>query len=293
MKAGRRFLVFLSLGLVSGCSPVHVAEAILLGGHYNLTRDLEYGTDPRQRLDVYRPQDSLAPLPVVVFLYGGRWQHGSKDQYHLLGDALTRSGLVAVVPDYRLYPQVSFPGWVEDAARAVRWVSDSIGRFGGDPGRIFVVGHSAGAHTAVLLALDERYLRQAGVPPSAVRGFASLAGPVGTVWTDPDVQALMGPRESWPATYPITHVDGSEPPILLLHGGRDKVVDPANSPRLAARIRERGGCARAIVYRGLGHISIIVAFAVPRLGIAPVFDEVVRFVRRPDSACPRSSRRPG
>jgi pimeloyl-ACP methyl ester carboxylesterase len=186
------------------------------------------------------PHDRLA-APVVVYLFGGRWQNDSKDQYRLLGDALTRRGLVLVVPDYRLYPEVEFPGWVEDAARAVRWTRDNIQRFGGDPGRIWVVGHSAGGHTAALLALDDRYLREAGVPTPGVQGFVSLAGPVNSEWTAADVQALMGPRAGWPATYPATHIDGTERPLLLLHGSGDRTVSPANSVSLAKRIREQGG----------------------------------------------------
>lgn len=275
----------LSLGAVSACSPRRAVEWILLRDHFVLTPGLPYGATERQRLDVYRPRAGGGPAPVIVFLYGGRWQGGSRDQYRLLGDALTRRGLVAVVPDYRLYPGARFPAWVEDAARAVRWVSDSIGRFGGDPSRIFVVGHSAGAHTATLLALDEHYLEQAGVPAHAVRGFVSIAGPVATAWTDPDVQALMGPPEGWPATYPLTHVDGTEPPILLLHGGKDRTVAPANSVRLAHRIRERGGCARSIAYRGLDHVEIVIALSIPRLGGAPVLEDVLTFVGDPAGGC--------
>lgn len=275
----------LSLGAVSACSPRRVAERILLRDHFTLTPGLTYGPAERQRLDVYRPRVVRSSAPVVVFVYGGRWQNGSRDQYRLLGDALTRRGLVAVVPDYRLYPGVRFPAWVEDAAQAVRWVSDSIGRFGGDPSHIFVVGHSAGAHTATLLGLDERYLDRAGVPGGAVRGFVSIAGPVATVWTDPDVQALMGPREGWTATYPLSHVDGTEPPILLLHGERDRTVAPANSVRLAERIRQRGGCARAIAYRGLDHVGIAIALSVPRLGGAPVLEDVLTFVGDPAGGC--------
>ncbi|MEO8090098.1 MAG: prolyl oligopeptidase family serine peptidase [Gemmatimonadales bacterium] len=128
-----------------------------------------------------------------------------------------------------------------------------------------VVGHSSGAHTAVLLALDQRYLRRAGVPPGVVRGFVSLAGPAATVWTHADVKALMGPPEGWPATYPMEQVDGKALPLLLLHGARDKTVDPANSVRLATRIRNQGGCSRVVVYKGLGHGGIIIALAVPAL----------------------------
>ncbi|MBA3344026.1 MAG: alpha/beta hydrolase [Gemmatimonadales bacterium] len=286
MKPSHRLLLLFSVAAVSACSPRRAAELFLLGSHFDAVQHLPYGAGPRQRLDVYSPRDAGGKAaPVVVFLYGGRWQEGSKEEYRLVGDALTGRGFVAVVPDYRLYPEVRFPAWVDDAASALRWVRDSIQRFGGDPTRIVVVGHSAGAHTAALLALDEGYLRRAGLPAEAVRGFVSIAGPVATEWTDRDVQALMGPREGWPATYPMRHVEGTEPPMLLLHGGRDETVSPANSVRLAELIRERGGCAREIVYEGLGHVSIAVALAVPGLGLAPVLEEVAAFARLPTGIC--------
>jgi acetyl esterase/lipase len=284
---GRAALLAALALAAGGCSPRRMAEGLLLGSHFVRTPGLAYGAEARQRLDVYRPRTVRRGAPVVVFLYGGRWQSGSADEYRLLGDAMTRRGWIAVVADYRLYPAVRFPAWVQDAALAVRWARDNAARFGGDPENVVVVGHSAGAHTAALLALDERWLREAGVPAGAVRGFAALAGPVDTVWTDPDVQALMGPPAGWPATYPATHVDGTEPPLLLLHGADDETVSPRSSLRLAARIQERGGCARAIVYRGVGHVKIIVAAAVPRISSAPVLDDLAAFVRDPrGTACP-------
>jgi acetyl esterase/lipase len=283
----RFLLVLLGLGLLAGCSPRRVAESLLLGSHFARTQRVAYGPDARQLLDVYRPLEARGPAPVVVFLYGGRWSSGSRDEYRLVGDALTRRGWVAVIPDYRLAPAATFPAWVEDGARAVRWARDNAARFGGDTARIFVVGHSAGGHTAALLALDERFLRGAGVPAGAVKGFAALAGPVDTPWTDPDVQALMGPRAGWPATYPATHIGGAEPPLLLLHGGGDRTVSVQSSVRLATRIRQRGGCSRAVVYPGVGHVQIVVALAAPRLEIAPVLDDLDAFVRDPRrAACP-------
>ena len=134
--------------LPAACAPRRIAESILLGSHFEMLGDVSYGPAPQHRLDLYRPRGTRSAVPVVVFLHGGRWQHGSREEYRLLGDALTREGVVAVVPDSRRYPEVRFPVWVEDAARAVRWVRDSIAAFGGDPRRIFVMGHSSGAHTA-------------------------------------------------------------------------------------------------------------------------------------------------
>lgn len=275
------------LASLTACSPRSVAETFLLGDHFVRTSNVPYASVARLRLDVYRPRVTHARAPVVVFLYGGRWQTGSKDEYRLLGDALTDRGVVVVIPDYRLHPEVNFPGWVEDAAQAVRWTHENIQRFGGDTTQIWVVGHSAGGHTAVLLALDEHYLRDAKVPDHAVKGYISLAGPVQTVWTDPDVQALMGPRDRWPVSYPATHIDGTEKPLLLLHGADDETVSPLNSTRLAEHIRARGGCAEALVYEDIGHIKIAAALMVPELDIAPVLEDVLAFISDPSVNCRR------
>lgn len=275
------------LCLLSSCSPRRAVESLLLGDHFIRAPDLAYGPGARHRLDVYRPKEALTAAPVLVFLYGGRWRQGSKDEYRLLGDSFTRKEWVSVIPNVRNHPDGRFPGWVEDAALAVRWTRDNIGRFGGDARRIFVVGHSSGGHTAALLAMDERYLENAGLPRQAVKGFISLAGPVRTTWTDPDVQEAMGPAEGWPSTYPMIHIDGREPPVLLLHGSGDRTVSPDNSLQLAGDIHKQGGCARAVLYPGMSHFGIIKALATPRFSNASVLKDLGDFVRAPDSgACP-------
>jgi acetyl esterase/lipase len=280
----RRLVLLALLAALAGCSPRLLVETVFLGDNFVLTTGVAYGPDAAQRLDVYRPRRAERQAPVVVFLYGGRWQSGARRDYRLVGDALTRRGFLVVIPDYRLYPAVLFPAWVEDAARAVAWTRAHAASFDGDTARVFVIGHSAGAHTATLLDLDEHYLRDAGVPAGGVKGFVSLAGPVDTSWTDPDVQALMGPAAGWPNSYPRTFIDGTEPPLLLLHGDGDHTVAPANSTHLAARILERGGCARTVAYPHVGHVELVVALALPRLGIAPVLGDVADFIQRPDCA---------
>ena len=277
----------LLLCLLGGCAPWHLADLLAADGAVVRRAGLRYGDEDRQRLDVYRPRREVEGAPVVVFLYGGRWQSGSRDEYRLVGQEFARRGWVAVIPDYRLYPGVRFPAWVRDAALAVRWARANASRYGGDSSRIVIVGHSAGAHSATLLAVDSRYLRDAGVPAQAVRGVVSIAGPVDTTWTAPDVQALMGSRPQWPATYPATYVDGTAPPLLLLHGAEDRTVSAANSTGLAALVRRKGGCARAITYRGLGHVGIVVSLALPHINPAPVMQDVARFVTAPAAtACP-------
>ena len=280
---------------IAACASRHGAEGLLLGNHFDVRPDVPYDTGARQHLDVYRPRRTTpGGVPVIVFIHGGTWQRGSKEEYRLVGDAVTRRGLVAVVISYRVYPSVIFPAWVDDAARAVRWVSDSIRAYGGDPKQLFVVGHSAGGHIAALLAVDAHYLRRVGLHPDAVSGYVSIAGPLDNVWTDPVEQALMGPREGWLATNPTQLVTARlNTPVLLLHGDVDETVAVAKSLSFAARVRQYGGCARTIVYRKLGHAGIVVAFSVPRFGIAPVLDDVIAFVEQPTAfACKKWKRNP-
>lgn len=268
---------------LSGCSPLRALNAFVPSGNYERTADLAYGSAPRQRLDVYRPQNQSGPSPVVVFFYGGRWQDGSREDYKFAAQALTARGLVVVVPDYRLYPEVKFPTFVEDGARAVEWVRANVAQHGGDPRRIFLAGHSAGAHIAMLLALDERYLQAVGVPRDAVSGVIGLAGPYDFLpFTSDDVRQLMGPPEQWPQTQPIAFADAGAPPTLLIHGLRDETVNPANSKRLAQRLEELGRCVHHIEYADADHTDVLLALAAPlRSEKRPVAEEIERFVKTP------------
>ena len=269
--------------VMTACSPRTIAERVALRSTVKAQSAIAYGSHPRQILDVYRPRTTPDRARVFVFLYGGRWSSGTRLDYKALAGEMTRRGWIVIVPDYRLSPEVRFPGWVEDGALAVKWAFDNAAQFGGDTTRIYVAGHSAGGHTAALLALDERYLRAAGGRARTVRGFVSIAGPVATTWTDPDIQAAMGPASGWPATYPSTFVDGYERPLLLLHGQDDNTVSYLNSTALAARIRERGGCAVVRTYPSVGHVGIILAAMFPSLASASVLDDITRFARNTES----------
>jgi acetyl esterase/lipase len=274
-----RLALVLWILLLTGCGGVGALNALIPRGGWTRTEGIAYGLHPRQQLDVYRPRDARTPRPVVVFFYGGRWDSGARDLYPFVGEALTARGAVVIVPDYRLYPSVVFPAFVEDAALAVRWARENAARWNGDPDRILLVGHSAGAHLALLLALDERYLRDAGVPQSAIRGAVGIAGPYDFLPLDEDLRPIFGPPEQWPDTQPIRFVDGDEPPILLLSAGADRVVDGHNAPNLAARIREMGGRVQHIEYPRLGHLSVLLALAHPLRRLGPVRRDVGAFLR--------------
>ena len=283
----RTFLV-VALLVLSACSPRLAVERWVLGERVVRSGEIAYGPDERQRLDVYRPYPAVTNAPIVVFMYGGRWKYGSKNDYLLIGNSFARHGWITVIPDYRVFPQELFPAWVEDGADAVRWTLDNIAAYGGDASRVFVVGHSAGAHTAALLALDDRYLRNVGVAAGDIAAFVSIAGPVDTTWTAPDVQRLMGPPTGWPNSYPSSHLNGTKPPLFLMHGDADDVVTVGNSVRLARRIAERGGCAPLQVYRGIGHVDIAVALGLPAAVGAPVLEDLARFMREARAGhCPQ------
>ena len=131
---------------LTGCRGFDLLNAPISSAGYHRDVDIPYGPFPRQKLDVYQPCHAKPDARVVIFIYGGEWQVGQKGDYRFAAEALTSRGFIAVVPDYRLYPNVTFPAFVDDAAKAVRWTHDNIARFGGDPSHLYLMGHSAGAH---------------------------------------------------------------------------------------------------------------------------------------------------
>ena len=269
-------------GSLGGCTRFELLNATVPSCGYRRTAGLAYGELPRQKLDVYRPRSAKSPRGVVVFIYGGSWQSGRRADYRFAAEALTSRGFVAVVPDYRLYPSVTFPAFVEDAALAVRWVRDNAARYGGDPDRVYLMGHSAGAHTVAMLTLDEHYLQNAGVDPGTVRAAAALAGPYDFIpdeYTRPVFGMSVDDNTPPSAVQPIAFVDGTEPPLLLLHGSADDVVGPGNAARLAARIRAAGGEVKYIRYRGLGHVGAVLSLACPFRWRASVLDDAAAFFR--------------
>ena len=245
-------------------------------------RDVAYGALPRQKLDFYLPK-GRTPRAVIVFLYGGGWTTGSKWPYRLLGSALTGRGYALVVPDYRLFPAARFPDFVEDAALAVKWVRDNMQMFGAAP--VFVMGHSAGAHSGALLALEPRYLAAHGIEPSFVRGYIGIAGPYTldpAKW--PVVREVFSTAVPGEVARPIKLVRERVAPTLLLHGARDRVVALHNSARFADALKATGSDTEVKVYPRIGHIEIIVAFAWGWRWRARVLDDVDAFVTQQTAA---------
>lgn len=290
--ATRRWLLLgtfvAGLTTLAGCSSLGTLNTVNSltpgdGGTDRVARDIAYGNDPRQMLDIYAPEIGARPsgAGVIIFFYGGSWNSGRRQDYAFAARALAAKGFVVVVPDYRLAPQVHFPAFVEDGASAVAWTRSHIAEHGGDPARIGVSGHSAGAYIALMLALDPQWLARAGAP-GAIKAAVGLAGPYDFLPFVPggaaDV-ALGGPGDL-AFTQPIRFASAAAPPVLLLNGGGDTTVLPRNATNLAAALTAKGAVAEAIIYPEIGHIGILLALSKPFRGKAPALEDSAGFFHR-------------
>lgn len=264
-------------------SPIALLNALSRLDAAKVSADHAYAAGPRHRIDVYTPTTGRKrDLPVVVFFYGGSWDSGERAMYRFVGAALASRGMVVVIPDYRVYPQVRFPAFVEDGARAVRWARSHAAEYGGDPGRLILMGHSAGAQIAALLAFDPQWLGAVGLDPARdVAGLVGLAGPYDFLPLRSErLKAIFGPKaERW-RSQPINFVTGASPPAFLATGARDTTVDPGNSTRLAERLRAKGGTVELKSYGNLDHRLIVGSFAPPLRLLAPVLGDVSGFIAR-------------
>ncbi len=268
----------LCAALLAGCSAAGLLNATVQGEGVTVERGIAYGDGPRRMLDIYRP-GTAGPHPLVVFLYGGSWRTGNRGTYAFVATPLAARGAVVVVPDYRLYPEVAFPDFLHDNAQAVAWAVAHAGALGADPHRVFIVGHSAGAYNAAMLALDPRWLAQAGLDRVRIAGMVGLAGPYDFLpITDPDIIPVFAPVGDGPASQPVSYVDGHNPPLLLLAGDADRTVRPVNTRSLAARVAAAGGPVQSRIYPGLSHVGIVTAFTPLFRWRAPVLDDVWRFI---------------
>jgi acetyl esterase/lipase len=261
--------------LAVACSPAAILNGTVPKSGLTIQRDIAYGNDPRQKLDIYRPATSNPAQPVIVFFYGGSWNSGSKTIYPFVAATLARTGMVVVVPDYRVYPQVKYPDFLRDCARATAWVQAHPAQTGTGP--LFLMGHSAGAYNAIMLGLDPSWLRDAGAA-GPITGLIGLAGPYDFLpITDQEILPIF--PGAGPDTQPITYVGRGAPPTLLLWGTDDRQVRPRNSEALAARLRQNGDAVRTMSYPGIGHVGLILAIAPAFQWRAPVLRDVVGFIR--------------
>jgi acetyl esterase/lipase len=285
-KLARRSLLAMLPALLTACSALDVLNATVPTDTYRQFTDLSYGNQTRQKLDVYLPgqpqaEKALAAggAPMVVFFYGGSWSSGNRADYRFVGEALAAQGIVTVVADYRLSPEVRYPVFLQDSALAMRWAFDNAQKYGADPSRVFVMGHSAGAYNAAMLALDKRWLGAVGLSPARLAGWIGLAGPYDFL--------PIGDRKTqvafeWPNTpadsQALFHASSASPPALLLAPEKDSLVNTQRSTvGMAQRLKNSGVRVESQLYDTVSHITIVATMASVFRSRAPVLERVTAF----------------
>jgi acetyl esterase/lipase len=269
------------LGGVAACAPLPTLNALSPGSGLRSGSALAYGEHVRHKLDVYSPEDSGAGAPVVVFFLGGNWSKGEREEYAFVGRALASRGMVAVIPDVRLHPEVAYPDFLDDAARALAWTVREIARYGGDPTRLFVMGHSSGAYNAAMLALDPQWLARQGMQPAALRGWIGLAGPYDFLPIEnPTTKPVFHFPNTPPESQPIRHARAGTAPALLIAANSDKLVDPVRNTRaMAAALRAREVAVQDLYFDKVSHATLVASLAAPLRFLAPTLDSVEQFVK--------------
>jgi acetyl esterase/lipase len=278
----RAALAGIVAALAAGCGRVAfmAANVPAVFGAYRRQPNISYGEGPQHRLDVYVPNNlPVKPAPLVVFWHGGRWSFGDKADYRFVGAALAELGCVAVVPNYRHYSEVKMAGFMDDAARAALWAAAHGAEFGADANRLYLMGHSAGAHLAALVALDPRYFAALGTPAPHIAGVIGLSGPYDFLpLLEADVQDMFGPPQNYPESQPINFVRSDAPPMLLIHGLKDDTVWPKNSRNFASALGARGVPVTLKLYPKLLHADTVAALSLPARGRAPTLADIAAFV---------------
>ena len=259
--------------------PFNVGPA-MDGGAVKVGDGVAYADGPRKKLDVYAPKDLTGKAPVVFFIYGGGWNHGDRGDYQFVGNALASRGFVVVIADYRLYPEVKYPDFLEDNAQALKWVQDNIASVGGDTDRLFLAGHSAGAYNAVMLGLDKSFLRDNGVTMS-IKGIAALSGPYDFYPFEYDeVRNTFGSAPNPEGTQPVDLVTPDAPPMFLAAGTHDPIVRALNTKYLAQKLLDDGTWVTEKYYEGFGHMEPVLAIGAMWRWRAPVLQDMVDFFQR-------------
>lgn len=266
------------------------------GGARNveLVESAPYGTQPTQKLRYYAPADTRNRLPVLIFFHGGSWQSGDPDNYGFIARALAPEGFIVVVAGYRLGEEGRYPAMLQDTAAAIAQVRSDVGRFGGDPDRIVLSGHSAGAYNVVQVAVDQRWLHEAGVPQSSIKGVAGLSGPYDFYPFASEATKLMfGTVGAGPESQPINHARSNLAPMLLIHGEDDTLVKPRNTHALAAAISEAGARVETQFYPEMDHNKPLISLASPWRDSAGIAVRIAKFAHRvTDVSVPVQAERP-
>ena len=269
----------LGLIVISGCSPLQLVNAITLSKGSTVSSNVPYGTLERQTLDIYKPVKPAKSAAVIVFFYGGAWQRGEKRQYEFVARRLARAGHYVVIPDYRLYPEVTYPKFVEDGAAAVEYIVANLSDIASDNAPVFLMGHSAGAHIALLIALNSERFGSSKQVKEALRGAIGLSGPYDFLPLSPGVLQRIFPEGiSRSDSQPVNHVDPTDIPVFLGQGTSDRTVWPRNAIRLADKLKSARVPHELNLYEGVSHAGTLTPFIQVLEGRSRIPEDVLDFI---------------
>ena len=282
-----RYALAIVACISSACSPIKVLNLLVPENGYELVSGVEYGANARQKLDIYLPKvaeksaklEPAALKKVIIFYYGGNWDSGARADYKFAAEALVSQGYIVVIPDYRVYPEVLFPALMADPVSAAKWVKTNIKKYSGDANKIYLAGHSAGAHMAVMMAINPEYLAQASLKPNDFAGVIGLAGPYDFLPLKSErLKIIFGPEAQQWKSQPINFVDGKNPPLFLAVGMKDDTVWPRNTFNLAKKIKEKNGLVEVHEFASYGHVDMVSKLAKPLRGKGELLKSVITFI---------------
>lgn len=277
-------IIVLSALLVS-CSPTAVLNSSLSSGHFVAKLNIPYGNASLQKLDVYTPTTTISPTqgrdkPVLVFVYGGAWKSGDKKDFKFVAHAFTQAGYRVVIPNYRLFPAVKFPAFVNDVADAIAYMEQNANTLvGGLSQGMILMGHSAGAHTAALLTTDRSYFQRRNIT-TPLKALVALAGPYDLIMDHPEVVPVFQPIADERIAKPVRLVYQGMPPVLLLHGLNDKRVKPFHTQNFVQALQQAGVPYEVKFYKGVSHVPIVSSIASPLRFLSPSYPDTLRFLAK-------------
>lgn len=263
--------VLSALDRLTGPSGDAVRVATISTGNHAQQKLIVWGSKPRQ--------PAATPRPVLVFVHGGSWRTGAPESYGFIARTFVAKGFIVVLGGYRLGEDGKYPAMIADTARVIGWVHREIAQYGGDPERIVIAGHSAGAYNVAMAALEEKWMAREGLSTSDIAGVVGLAGPYDFYPFDSDsTKAAFGDASDPETTQPIAHVRSNAPPMLLIHGAKDDLVKVRNTRELARRIKAAGGTAKTRIYPEKTHNDPLIALASPWRADRDVAELIAQFV---------------
>lgn len=280
--------IVLAMQQAQALSALAVVNGITANGGVGVSKNILYGDQPSQDLDIYYPKPLAQAMktqstinksyPMVVFVHGGSWETGSKEEYAFVGQSLAQAGYVTAVINYRKAPENVYPDYVKDAAQAIAWSHNNAESLHADPKRLAVIGHSAGAFNAVAAVANEDFLAPYGIKPKDLAAVIGIAGPYSYDFRKFSSARAFGANATPDEVMPDRQIKGEQPPYLLLTAEKDTTVYDSNTIKMTEALKAAGATVENGVIKGASHATSIGAMAPPLRWVNDVRAQVLTYL---------------